>query len=119
SLPTTPWIQTLRHQVATLVPLMVLSRGAAAPDPGTVRGRQPRAVMAQTTPGTRARILGAALSAFADRGYSGTSLNDIAEEVGIRRQSLLHHFPSKDELYRAVLVDSFSAWGVLVEEAVR
>jgi TetR/AcrR family transcriptional regulator len=76
-------------------------------------------VMAQTTPGTRTRILGAALSAFADRGYSGTSLNDIAEEVGIRRQSLLHHFPSKDELYRAVLVESFHAWNVLVEDAVR
>jgi TetR/AcrR family transcriptional regulator len=75
-------------------------------------------VVPQTSPGTRERILDAALGAFADHGYTGTSLNDIAEEVGIRRQSLLHHFPSKDVLYRAVLTESFTAWSVLVEDAV-
>ena len=58
----------------------------------------------------RARILKEAAHLFARQGVNGTSLDEIARAVGIRKPSLLYHFPSKDELRRTVLEETVAPW---------
>jgi len=64
---------------------------------------------------TRQRALRVAEALFADRGYWGTSLRDIARRIGIKAPSLLHHFSSKEQLYLAVLDRIFAG----LEEAAQ
>lgn len=52
---------------------------------------------------TDERILVAAMSAFGARGYDGTSLDDLAGELGIRKQTILYWYPSKEALLEAVV----------------
>lgn len=59
----------------------------------------------------RSQILTTATRLFARRGFDGTSLSAIADEVGIRKPSLLYHFPSKDALRRSVLDELSRHWG--------
>lgn len=54
-------------------------------------------------PSRRDEIVLEAARLFAERGYEGTSMADVAERVGLRKASLFHHFASKDELYEASL----------------
>lgn len=55
-------------------------------------------------------LLDAATKLFAEGGYDGTSLQSIADEVGVRKPSLLYHYPSKEELRLAVLRRVFEHW---------
>jgi AcrR family transcriptional regulator len=57
--------------------------------------------------GTRERILEVAEASLGEHGYHGTRLHDIAHRVGIQKASLFHYFPSKEQLYRAVLDEGF------------
>ena len=48
--------------------------------------------------GTRGRILLAGLGLFAEHGYHGTSIRDIAAEAAVQSASLYAHFPSKEAI---------------------
>ncbi len=52
---------------------------------------------------TRQLILDAALKLFAERGYFGTSLRDIAAAVGVRESALYNYFPGKEALFNAII----------------
>ncbi|RMD83618.1 MAG: TetR/AcrR family transcriptional regulator [Candidatus Dadabacteria bacterium] len=52
---------------------------------------------------TADRILDAAEQLFAEKGFAGTAVRDIAARVGLNPASLYNHFPGKQELYEAVL----------------
>ena len=55
---------------------------------------------------TKARILESALELFAEKGYSGTSMRDIAKRLGITKAALYKHYASKQEIFEAVMQDT-------------
>lgn len=60
--------------------------------------------------GVRERILSSATKQFARRGFDGTSLQSIVDEVGVKKQSLLYYFPSKQALRQGVLDTVLEHW---------
>lgn len=58
-----------------------------------------------SAPERRARIVAAALEAFAALGYDGTRLEPIADTAGVSRAVLYDHFPSKKALYLELLTE--------------
>jgi AcrR family transcriptional regulator len=53
---------------------------------------------------TRQAILDAALVLFADKGFFGTSLRDVAGAVGVRESALYNYFKSKEALFEALIL---------------
>ena len=52
---------------------------------------------------TKERILEAALELFAQSGYSGTSMNDIAKQMGITKGALYKHYTGKQEILDRIM----------------
>jgi TetR/AcrR family transcriptional regulator len=59
---------------------------------------------------SRSQILATAARLFAARGFDATSLQEIADALGMTKQAVLHHFRSKDQLRQAVLDDILAHW---------
>lgn len=58
---------------------------------------------------TRQHILRAAEQVFAERGYAGARMDEVATKVGIKRASMVYYFRDKRSLYIALLEDVFGA----------
>lgn len=57
---------------------------------------------------TRAALLSTAIREFADKGFAGARVDEIASRAGVNKQLLYHHFGNKDDLYRAALETVYS-----------
>ena len=63
------------------------------------------------------KFVDAALTLFSERGYYGVSLADVASELGLTKQSVLYHFPTKEALYGEVLQQLSNRFEAIVAEA--
>lgn len=68
---------------------------------------------------TRERILEVALDLFGRRGVDAVSLDEIARTVGIRKQTVLYWFASKDDLVDEVLAVAASELVIVIDAALR
>ena len=59
--------------------------------------------------GTRAAIMAAAVAEFAEKGYDGARVDEIAMHAGVNKNLLYHHYGSKDALFTAVLEYTYEA----------
>lgn len=68
---------------------------------------------------TREQLLDTAEALFADRGFYGVSIAAIADELGLTKQALLHHFGQKEKLYGEVLARISTGFDGLSAEAMQ
>jgi AcrR family transcriptional regulator len=66
---------------------------------------------------TREQIRTVALEMFAERGYDGTSLREIAEQLGVTKAALYFHFRTKEEILTAILRGYLDGIADLVAQA--
>lgn len=83
--------------------------GAARP----ARKQQQRSIV------TQQKLLDAAIEAFSENGFKGTSTRDIAERAGVHHPLITYHFKNKDQLWRAAADRVFSEFGESVDRAIR
>jgi TetR/AcrR family transcriptional regulator len=55
-------------------------------------------------------ILREAVRLFAERGFEGTPIAEVAERAGLSKQNLMYYFPTKQSLYKRVLDDVLDEW---------
>lgn len=66
---------------------------------------------------TRSRVLDAAIESFGTRGYDAVSLDDLAETLGVRKQTILYHFGSKADLLSATVETAVGGLGEAMIDA--
>lgn len=82
-------------------------------------GSPPARKQQQRSIRTRQKLLDAALDAFSENGYKGTSTRDIAQRAGVHHPLITYHFRNKEELWRAAADRVFSDFTATLIEARR
>ncbi len=67
---------------------------------------------------TQQKLLNAAIEAFSENGFKGTSTRDIAERAGVHHPLITYHFKNKDQLWRAAADHIFGAFSKALAHAV-
>ncbi|MDT0305032.1 TetR/AcrR family transcriptional regulator [Streptomonospora wellingtoniae] len=62
-------------------------------------------------------VLRCAIDLFNRRGYDGTSVGDLARELGLTKSAIYHHFPSKADLLKGALSEALDALAVVIDTA--
>ncbi|WP_276661751.1 TetR/AcrR family transcriptional regulator [Syntrophomonas wolfei] len=68
---------------------------------------------------TKEKIKQAALAAFAQKGYEGATMQEIAEAVGINKASIYNHYKGKEDLFLAVYQDVARKYEKLLKRMIR
>jgi len=89
-----------------------MSEARAVADARTGRKQQQRSVL------TRQKLLDAALQAFSESGFKGTSTRDIAERAGVHHPLITYHFKNKDQLWRAAADRVFREFNISLVKAM-
>lgn len=67
---------------------------------------------------TQQKLLNAAIEAFAENGFKGTSTRDIAERAGVHHPLITYHFKNKDQLWRAAADYIFNAFSASLAKSL-
>jgi len=89
-----------------------MSEHVAVPNDQPVRKQQQRSIV------TQQKLLDAAIDAFSENGFKGTSTRDIAERAGVHHPLITYHFKNKDLLWRAAAHQVFGDYTDSLERLV-
>lgn len=82
-------------------------------------GARPARKQQQRSIRTRQKLLDAALEAFSENGFKGTSTRDIADRAGVHHPLITYHFKNKEELWRATADQVFSEFSAALLKSRR
>ncbi|MFA6310088.1 MAG: TetR/AcrR family transcriptional regulator [Sterolibacterium sp.] len=97
----------------------ILKRGEASRKIARKTQRDAGAGDAGATADRRDQIVLAAAQLFVERGYSGTSIRNIADSVGMLPGSVYHYYPAKEDLFVAIHHEGFRRLMRNIEEAIQ
>jgi len=84
-----------------------------------VKEEKPARKQQQRSIKTQQKLLDAAIEAFSENGYKGTSTRDIAERAGVHHPLITYHFKNKEELWRASADRIFSTFNASMGQALQ